>query len=90
MHSAHKDGKSVVAERFIRTIKNKIHEYMTSISKHVCIHKLDDIVNEYNNTYHRTIKMKLIDVKNNTYINIGKEVNDKDPKFKVGDHVRIS
>ena len=90
MHSAHKDGKSVVAERFIRTIKNKIHEYMTSISKHVYIHKLDDIVNEYNNTYHRTIKMKLIDVKNNTYINIGKEVNDKDPKFKVGDHVRIS
>ena len=54
------------------------------------IDKLDHIVDEYNNTYHRTIKMKPIDVKDNTYINIDKEVNDKDPKFKVGDHVRIS
>ena len=54
----------------------------------MCIDKLHDIVNEYNNTYHRTIKMKPIDVKDNTYFNIGKEVNDKDPKFKVGDHVR--
>ena len=54
------------------------------------INKLDDILNEYNNTYHRTIKMKPIDAKNNTYINIGKEVNDRDPKFKAGDHVRIS
>ena len=56
----------------------------------MCIDELDDIVNQYNNTYHRAIKMKPIDVKDNTYINIGKEVNDKDPKFKVGDHVRIS
>ena len=63
---------------------------MTSISKKVYIDKLDDIVNEYNNTYHRTIKIKPIDVKSNTYINIGEEVNDKDPKFKVADHVRIS
>ena len=63
---------------------------MTSISKNVYIDKLDDIVNEYNNTYHRTIKMKLIDVKDNTHINIDKEVNDKDPEFKAGDHVRIS
>ena len=54
------------------------------------IDKLDDIVNEYNNTYHRTIKMKPTDIKDNAYINISKEVNDKDPKFKVGDHVRIS
>ena len=54
------------------------------------VDKLDDIVNEYNNTYHRTTKMKPIDVKDNTYINIGKEVDDRDPKFKVGDHVRIS
>ena len=54
------------------------------------INKLDDIVNEYNNTYHSTIKMTPIDVKDNAYINIDKEVNDKDPKFKVGDHVRIS
>ena len=52
--------------------------------------KLNDIVNEYNNTYYRTIKMKPIDVKDNKYFNTDKEVNDKDPKFKVGDHVRIS
>ena len=63
---------------------------MTSISKNVYIDKLDDIANEYNNTYHTTIKMKPIDVKDNTYINADKEVNDKDPKFKVGDHVGIS
>ena len=63
---------------------------MTSISKNVHINKLDDIENEYNNTYHRTIKIKPTDVKNNTYISFGKEINDKDPKFKVGDHVRIS
>ena len=62
---------------------------MTSISKNVYIDELDDIVNEYNNTYHRTIKMEPIDVKNNAYINFGK-VNDNDPIFKVGDHVRIS
>ena len=55
------------------------------------IDKLDDIVIEYNiHTYHRTIEVKPVDVRDNTYINIGKEVNDKDPKFKVGDHVRIS
>ena len=90
MHSTRNEGKSVVAERFIRTLKNKIYKYVTSISGNVYIDKLDDIVNEYNNAYHRTIKMKPIDVKDNTYINIGKEVNnDKDPKFKVGEHVRI-
>ena len=63
---------------------------MTSISKNVYIDKLDDIVDEYNNTYHRSIKMKPLDVKDNTYIDFKKEVNDKNPKFKVGDHVRIS
>ena len=61
-------GKSVVAERFIRTLKTKIHKHMTSVSKNVYMDKLDDIVNEYNNTYHRKIKMKPIDVKDNTYI----------------------
>ena len=54
------------------------------------IDKLNDIVNEYNNTYHRTIKMKPVDVKSNAYIDFGKEVHDKDPNFKVDDHVRIS
>ena len=63
---------------------------MTSISKNVYINKLDDIVDEYNNTYHTTNKMKAIDVKDNTYINADKEINKKDPKFKIGDHVRIS
>ena len=63
---------------------------MTSISKNVYIDKLDDIVNEYDNTYHGTIKMKPIGVKDDICINIGKNVNDKGPKFKVGDHVGIS
>ena len=90
MYLIHNVGTSVVAERFIRTLKNKIDKYMTSASENVYIDKLDDIVHEYNNTYHRTIKMKPVDVKDNTYIDFKQEVNDKDPKFKVGDHVRIS
>ena len=90
MDSTNNEGKSVLAERFIRTLKSKIYKYMTSISKNVYIDKLDDMVNEYNNTYHTTIKMKPSDVKDNTYINTDKEINNKDPKFKVGDHVRIS
>ena len=90
MYSTHNEGKSVIAERFIKTLKSKIYKYMTSISKNVYIDKLDDIVDEYNNTYHTTIKMKPIDVKDNTYINTSKENNNKDPKFKVGDRVRIS
>ena len=90
MYSVHNEGKSVIAERFIRTLKNKIYKDMTPISKNVCIDKLDDIADEYNNTYHKTIKMKPIDVKDNRYIDFEKEVSDKDPKFKVGDYVRIS
>ena len=90
MYSTHNEGKTVIAERFIRTLKSKIYKYMTSISKNLYIDKLDDIVNEYNNTYHTTIKMKSIDVKDNTYINTDKEINNKDPKFKAGDRVRIS
>ena len=90
MYSAHNKQKFVFAERFIRTSKNKIYKYMTSVSKHVYIDKLDDIINEYNNTYHSTIKMKLVDVKTNTYIDSSKEINDKDPKFKIGDIVRTS
>ena len=90
MYSTHNEGKSVVAERFIRTLESKIYKYMTSISKNVYIDKLDDIVNEYNNTYHTTIKMKPIDVKDNTCINTDKKIKNKDPKFKVDDRVRIS
>ena len=90
MYSTHDEGTSVVAEQVIRTLKSKIYKYMTSISKNVYIEKLDDIVDEYNNTYHTTIKMKPIDVKDNTYINTSKEINNKDLKFKVGDRVRIS
>ena len=89
MYSIHNEGKSIVAKRFIRTLKNKIYQYMSSISKDVYVDKLDDIVDEYNNTYHRTIKMEPVDVKDNTYINFEKETNDKDPIFKVGDYVRI-
>ena len=89
MYSRNKEGKSVTAERFIRTLKTKIYKYMTSTSKNVYIDKLDDIVKKYNNTYHTSIKMKPVDVKDNTYIDFKKEVNDKNPKFKVGDHVRI-
>ena len=63
---------------------------MRAISKNVYFDLLDDIVNKYNDTVHRTIKMKPTDVKDNTYVDSKKEVNDKDPKFKVGDHVRIS
>ena len=63
---------------------------MTSVSKNVYIDKLDDIVNKYNNTYYSTIKMKTVDAKSNTYIDSSKEINDKDPKFKISDFVRIS
>ena len=73
MHSTHNEGKSVVAERFIRTSKTKIYKYMTSMSQSVYSDKLDDLVDEYNNTYHRTIKMKPVDVKGNIYILILKK-----------------
>ena len=86
----HKEGKSVVAERFIRTLKKTIYKYMTSILNNMCIDKLADTVNKYNNTYRSTIKMKPADVKSSTCIDFGAENNDKNLKFKVGDHVRIS
>ena len=63
---------------------------MTAISKNVDIDKLDDIVKEYNNKYNTSIKMKPVNVKDNTYIDFKKEINDKNPKCKVGDYVRIS
>ena len=88
-NSTHNEGKSVIAERFIRTLKNKIYNYMTSISKNVYIDKLD-IEDKYSNTYYRTIKFKPVDVKLNTYINSSKKTNNQDLKFKIGDIVRIS
>ena len=91
MYSTHNEGKSVVTERFIRTLKNKVYKHMTSVPKNVYIDKLDDIVNEYNyNNNHRKIKMKPIEVKDNRYIDSIKEVNDKDCKFKVDGPIRIS
>ena len=73
MYSTNNKGKSVVTERYIRTLKSKIYKYMTSISKNVYIDKLDDIIKDYNNTYHASIKMKPVDVKDNIYILILKE-----------------
>ena len=90
MYSTYNEGKSVVAKRFIRTLKNKIFKYMTAISKNVYLDVLDNIVNKYNNTVHRTIKMKSIDVASDSYAGYNEDSNKKDPKFKVGDCVRIS
>ena len=84
MYSTHNEGKRVVAERFIKTLKNKIYKYMTLMSKNIHkiqIHKLDDLGNKYNNTYCRT--MKPVDVNSGTYIDSSKEVNDKDPNLKL-------
>ena len=88
-YSMHNEGKSIATERIIRTLKNKIYKYMTSISKNVYIDKLDDILNEYNNTYQNTTKMKPVDVKSNTYVDFNNEIDNKDLKFKFGDTVKI-
>ena len=80
----------VVAERFIRTLKNKIYKHMADISKNIYFDVLDDIVEKYNNTYDNTIKMKPVDLKSDSFAEYNKKSNEKDPKFKVGDHVRIS
>ena len=90
MYSTHNEGNSVVAERFIRTLKNKIYKQMTDISKNVYFDVLNDIVIGYNNTYHKTIKMKPIDVKNDSSAEYNEESNEKDPQFKVNYYVRIS
>ena len=81
------EGKSVVAERFIRTLKSKIYKYVTLISKNVCIDKLYEIVNKYSNTYHSTIKIRLVNEKSSTYIDFNKKNNKENPKLKM---VRIS
>ena len=83
MYSIYNEGKSVVAERFIRILKTKIYRYMTLVSKNVYIDKLDDIVSEYSNAYHRTIKMKPVDVKDNTYVIQRKKLTIKILKLKL-------
>ena len=90
IYSTHNEGKSIVAEKFMKILENKIYKYMISVSKNVYIHKLYDIVNKYSNTYHNTIKMKLANVKPRTYIDFDKDSNKKDLKFEVDDHVKIS
>ena len=86
MYSTYNEEKPVAAERFIRTLK----EHMTAVSRNVYVDVLDDIVNEYNNIIHRSIKMKPTDVTSDSYAKYNEDFNEKDPKFKVGDHVRIS
>ena len=90
IYSAHSEGKSVVLERFIKTLKNKIYTHTTSISKNVYIDKLDNVVNEYKNTYYSITEMKPANVKASIDIDFGIEKNEKDPKFKVGDQVGMS
>ena len=90
MYSTFNEGKSVVAERFIRILKNTIFKHITATSKNVYVDVLDNIVNKCNNTVHKTIKMKPIDVTNNPYAEYSDDFNKKGPKFKVNDHVRIS
>ena len=87
MYSTYNEGKSVVAERFIRTLKNKLYKHMTTTGNSVYYDVLDDVVSKYNNTKHSTIKMKPIDVKNNKRVYVD-ENDEKDSSFKVGDRVR--
>ena len=89
MYSTYNENISVVAERFIRTFKNKLYKHMTATGKNVCYDVLDDVVNKYNNTKHSTIKMKPIDVKNNKRVYVD-EHTEKDSRFKVGDRFRTS
>ena len=86
MYSTYNEGRSAVAEKIIRTLKNKVYKNMAAISKNVYFDVLSDIVDEYNNTYLKTIKMEPID----SFAEYNEESNEKDPKYKVSDHVRIS
>ena len=90
MYSTYNEGKSVVAERFMRTLKNKIFNHMPAVSKNVYSDALDNIVNKYNNTVHRAIKMKPTDLASNSYAEYYEDYNVTNPKSKVGNHVRIS
>ena len=89
MNSTQYKKKSVVAERCIGILKNKVYKCLNSVSKDVYIDKLDDIINKYKNTYHITTKMKHVDGNSNTYIDCSKGINDED-WFKNGDIIRIS
>ena len=90
MYSTFNKGKFVVAKKFIRTLKNKVLKHMTAVSKNVYFDVLDDIVNKYNNTVHRTIKMKPVDLPSDSYAKCNEDSNEKYPKFKVSDRIRIS
>ena len=90
MYSKYNEGKSVVVERFIRTLKNKLYKHMTATSKNVYYNVLDDVVSEYHNTKHNTIKMKPIDVKDGNKRVYIDERNEKSARYNLGDRVRIS
>ena len=90
MYSIYNGGKCVVVERVIRTLKSKIFKHMKAVSRNSYFDVLDDFVDQYNNTVHRSIKMKPIDVKSDSYAEYNEDCNKKDPKFKAGDHIRIS
>ena len=90
MYSTHNEGKSFVAERFIKTFKNKIYKHMTYIGKNVYFDVLDDIAEKYNNIVHSSIKIRPKDVSDSVLVEYAEESNKKDPKFRVGDNVRIS
>ena len=89
MYSTYNEGKSVVAERFIRTLKNKLYKHMTATSKNVYHDVLDDVVNKYNNTWHNSIKINPKDAKDDKRVYID-EHNEKSARFNIGDRVRIS
>ena len=90
MYSGNNEGKSVVVERLIKTLKSKIYKHMTTIGKNVYFNVLNDIVKNYSNSFHSSIKMKPKDVKDNSFIENVDEINEKDSEFKIGDHARIS
>ena len=89
IYSTYNKGKSAVTERFIKTLKNKIFKHMTAVSENVSFDVLEDIVNKYNNTVYRSIKMKPIDVTSDSYAEYSEDSNEKDPKFKVGNCIMI-
>ena len=89
MYSTFNKRKSVAVERFIKTLKNKIYKHKTYAGKNVYFNVLDDIVEKYSNSFHNLIKIKPKDVTDNNFVDYNEESNKKDPKFKIGDHVRI-